>query len=393
MKRLLITAAALFLLILCGCSKKPAPVSGQTGNSNLPSGQTGNGNVISGQTGNTNPTSGQIGSTIPTSGGGKVVYDELFRDSADGVDFIIGRFGDTYLILEDGKTTWASLATGVPSEIDLEDLEFGTCNADMVYLSGGIAGYAHAPTIEKVNGFQEIAYTDVEKMGIIPEYDPKADYFSGPRLMTTDKGTFCAVYAGYRNYRLYKDGRFTGSYDNAYEMQMAMGLVSEGPKDASFEQIHKVDLYVFRCGEEYLAYSHYEGLNWWTPILTEDYKNEPSDFTLENGEVAYLTNAKVVKVNSEDGQYVNAPMILDYENVEKRSLDALSMGSSPDHWEDGPVEKEGEMMEYHASEYLIFYLNGQFHVYKEWRPGDGEEGDVYIGSFDTVKETDQAMGR
>ena len=86
-------------------------------------------------------------------------------------------------------------------------------------------------------------------------------------------------------------------------------------------------------------------------------------------------------------------MILDYEGIEKCSLDALSMGTTVDHWEDGPVTEEGELMEYRASEYLIFYLNGQFHVYKEHRPGDEQEGDVYIGSFDTEEETNQAMGK
>ena len=383
MKRFLIMMAALFLLVLSGCSGKTLSVPGQSGNGNPSPGLPGNGN----------PSSEQPGSGKPASGGGDVIYDELFYDSADGVDFIIGRFGDTYLICEDGNSTWSALASGAPAEIQLNDMEFGSCNADMVYLDGGIAGYIHAPTIDKVNRFQMIPYSDVEQKRLFPKYDPKVDYFSGPRLWNTADGTYCVVYENYGDYRLYKDGKFVNSYENAYEMQVEMGLVSEGPEDATFEQIHKINLYVFRCGEEYLAYSRYEGLDNWTPMLNEYYENVPLDFALENGEAVYLTNARVVKVTTKDWQYLNTPMILDYEGIEKCSLDALSMGTTVDHWEDGPVTEEGELMEYRASEYLIFYLNGQFHVYKEHRPGDEQEGDVYIGSFDTEEETNQAMGK
>ena len=68
-----------------------------------------------------------------------------------------------------------------------------------------------------------------------------------------------------------------------------MGIHSEVPAGTTFEQNSSLVIYAFRCGDKYLAYSSYDGISMWIPLLNSDRENAPTGFELEDGEAALHT--------------------------------------------------------------------------------------------------------
>jgi hypothetical protein len=339
--------------------------------------------LLAGCTRVSNPAGGKHPTT-----GEAVNPDQLYYDYEDNVDFTIFRAGDAYLMCEDGQNGWSGLEGDVQSQgLNLGDFDFAHVTADMTYLDGGEAGYMNAPMIRKVHNSFSVSFADVLNKGLIEEYDPEEVYFAGPRLYETDDCKYCVVFADYKEYRVYKDGGYIGSYETSYEAEGAIGL-HKVDNAADFERLPKLDLYVFRCGDTYLAYCKYYGLSQWTPLLDENYENCPSGFTLDDGEFICLHQADVMKVSGGKAGYVNAPMIMNPGSIEECRYDTPALMGSVIHWEERQKIEEGDLMEYHVSEYLIFYLDGKYHVYAENETKHQE----LVGVYDTEEEVNAALG-
>ena len=84
-----------------------------------------------------------------------------------------------------------------------------------------------------------------------------------------------------------------------------------------------------------------------------------------------------------------APTFVDvfFYMMQRRDYDILNK----DHWEEGLAKEDYACAEYDCGRYMIFYLDGQYHVYHDDMTVDEE--DHFIGVFNSEEQVDEAMGR
>ena len=166
-----------------------------------------------------------------------------------------------------------------------------------------------------------------------------------------------------------------------------MGIRPAVTDGTEIETNGSLALYVFRCGDTYLAYSRYDGYSDWSLLYDREMNNMPTGFELEDGETIYINGAEVVILKTDNSSNI---MILDTDDAhvkEKLGIGTLTFKTSPYHWEEGIAEGDIVMYQYGGGNTMILYIDGRYHVYSD------NSDTVFIGAFDTEKEVDEVLGR
>lgn len=338
-------------------------------------------------------TPGQIGHVVSSLGGSSPSAgsaDELNTESEKHAVGYVFRAGDSYYICLDGETTWRHILSDESGELSnrMGDFDFGTIDADVAWLSGGIAGYINAPLIRKVHSYAKTTFDVCDQRGLIADYDPDADPFiSSPSVYRDGDDEYVAIYVSYNDYRVYKNGTLLGSYETALEVSSAMGI-NEIDTTADYESIHNASIYVFNLNGTYIAYSRYYDLSQWTPILDKNFGNSLVGTTLKDGEMLFIQDANIEVVSGGAKGYVKTPLIKSFTMSEHVSYDNIIINK---HWEDGLAKTDYACAGYDSGRYMIIYLAGQYYVYYDDPAVD--EDNHFIGVYDTVDDVNTAMGR
>ena len=315
------------------------------------------------------------------------IVDELFTTNVNDVSFTLFRVSDTYFLSRDEAPGWVRVEGEVPEEAELSDFGFARVNADLVIYNGGVAGFNNAPHIKDINSFEKISYTDAEKEGLFADYDTNDMYFSGIRVFKYGERKFYLVYSAPKTYYLYEEGKPLGTFGTSYEAEIAMGLRTEVPYGTVFDSIGSLPIYAFRCGERYLVYSRYDGVSEWMPLLNADRENAPTGFELEDGEAIYINGASIVQMTCDGRSELIVISTEDAHEKEKIGISTLTLKVSPAHWEEGTLEGDTVMYQYSAGGTMILYIDGKYHVYSD------NSDTVYIGTYDTVEEVNEILGK
>ena len=331
--------------------------------------------------------------------------DKAWCNSERNVTLAVFRCGDNYY----GRCTVPRDTNGWDDlygtdGIELADGEFGFAVADVTFMSGGYEAKVNQPTIKRLKKFEKAELSDIEQFCELPEFGSERLYDRGMQLYHSDAGTYCIFSSHAREsvedngvtksawnfgHDIYLNGEHIGRYGTQLEAEAAMGMRTIADEEAEITDEYDKSVYVFRCGDTYLAYIRSIFFNnYWTPLLNEDFENKLPFIELEDGEAAYLTRAHVLKVNGGEAGYVNAPMIVSAESAEKISYDWLTLSAATEHYAETPPDKSSDLREYGVSEYLIFFLDGRYHVYREH---DGAQSPV--GIYDSISEVDEVLGR
>ena len=320
----------------------------------------------------------------------QVIEDEIYYDYADNVEYYVFCTGDDCLVNTPGQTGWVLTHNGIPTDLIISDGEFAHITAEVTYVSGGVAGYINSPMLTDIHSQQIVKADEVIQAGSIAEYNPDESFY-GIKRYTDGTNYFLLVCAGYENFRLYRNGAFMDEYSTTFDAEAAMGIREKTDTDAEMEHYGNLQIYVFCCNGRYFIYTgnicfNEKGI--WKEFLNEEFGNVPLDFTLEDGEVVHMEKAELMRVNGGEGNYVDAPMYLGSDGMEKVDMERLIDAMNMDHWEESPTTKQFESRQYGVDDAMIFHMDGKYYVY----PGKGTST-VQPGVYDTVKEVDEALGR
>lgn len=317
--------------------------------------------------------------------------DELYHGNGESdVKMTVFRCGNNFPAYMEKEKKWSGLES-VPASFELNDGEFADITADIEKMYGGLAGHTGAPQATKIKESKPVTVEEMLKRGIIENYDPARYSFWGLRVLKTKQGVYIAARNRDSVYRLYKDGKFVGSYKTIFELEKAAGLNALNDTTVTMNRAGKLPFYVMRLGKIYYAYASHIGLNKWAPILNKAFKNDPIYFSLEDGELAKLQTTALA-VNGGKKKYDNAPMFVDsVDHFEKIRYETLALDLRMDHWEQSPPQKEAEFRQYNynGEQYLIVYLGKKYWVYKDY-PGNKN---LLIGRFSKVSDVDKALKR
>ena len=150
--------------------------------------------------------------------------DELsYGEVEKNVNMILLRNGKHYFAyMENNK--WIGIDYVDSSAVHLDDGGIASVNVDFVRLYGGIVGHEGTPSITAIRDPQAISFDELVGSGKIADYDPEKRIFFGPRLIKTKSATYCVTRYRYGDYRLYKNGKFLGSYKTSQEFEHAAGF-------------------------------------------------------------------------------------------------------------------------------------------------------------------------
>jgi hypothetical protein len=319
------------------------------------------------------------------------MVDALYYDYADGVDYYVFCAGDRFLVSKPGTPGWANTYSN-PTGLNMAEGEFALVNADVTYVSGGVAGYMNAPSLTKIKSQKIVSVDDVENAGSLAAYNPAEEYFSGVKIHKDGGFVYILACAGYERFRLYKNGRFTEEYSTTYDAEVAMGLRTKADSDAEMEHYGHINILVWRCGDKYLIYTgnvcFNEELGVWREFLNEEFGDKPLDFTLEEGEAVYMTNAELMRVNGGNGNYYNQPMYIGCESMETIDIDRLNYRISMNHWEEGPASENLESRQYGVGDAVIIKIEDNYYVFAD----ENCRKEVTPGVYNSLDAVNEAIG-
>lgn len=335
--------------------------------------------------------------------------DELLSESENNVDLTIFRCSDNYICCTEGGG-WISTYIGKPDGIDIPDGGFMSVNADITRYYGGVKGFRGNPNINRIHKSSPLSFDEAVGKGIVGDYVPGLEIiYNRPLKYSSGSTKYCIInYHG--TYYIYSGGKPVGTFATTFEAEAAMGVRKISDTTASLEQMNDQSMYVFRCGDTYLAHIH--TIFWsdgWTPLLNADFENKPTGFTLKDGE-AVLIRSDLVKVNGGDKNYVNAPMLIGTpENVEEvYSYDLIVSGCGvPPFWGEYHSTGKGNevsdwidrasfsehcnaMFDRYNGTWLVFFIDGKYRVYHEEFYTHEKK---LTGVYDTEYEVEQNIGR
>ncbi len=151
------------------------------------------------------------------------VSDAFYYDQQFDVDCYVFCADRNCIVATPGKSEW-TLTYKIPYDIEIEDGEFAFVNADITYVSGGVAGYNKAPRFDKVNSQRIVSPEDVENAGSLIPYNPEGDRLSDIGIYRQNDSVFLITHIVYNEFRLYKDGSYVASYDNLSDVNTAIGI-------------------------------------------------------------------------------------------------------------------------------------------------------------------------
>ncbi|MBO7334915.1 MAG: hypothetical protein J6U67_08440 [Lachnospiraceae bacterium] len=154
---------------------------------------------------------------------GQDVNDAFYYDEKYDVDCYVFCADRNCIVATPGESEW-TLTYKIPYDIEIEDGEFALVNADITYVSGGVAGYYKAPRFDKVNSRRIISPEDVENAGSLIPYNPEDDSLNDIGIYRQNDSVFLITHVVYNEFRLYKDGSYVASYDNLSDVNTAIGI-------------------------------------------------------------------------------------------------------------------------------------------------------------------------
>ena len=319
------------------------------------------------------------------------VADQLNQDPEENVEFTLFRSGDSYFLYRDDDSSiysnqrygefWTKLEGEIPKEIKINDFEFLHVKADLIILNGGIMGYSNTPMINKVHEQEAVSYDKVIENNLIQYYDRSKEHFDGPRICKNNGDTYIIVDCDSTEYRVYRNNEFINSYQTQCEANDAMRLATTD-ETVDYETNYIFNLYVFKCGNTYLAYIDHT----WGPILNEEYRNEIANLTLKDGEMACLVNATIQQPSEDKRSYQNYMFLQNYETADKCNYNYF-INSGPQNHREKNTPLENECCEYKSGKYLIFNLENKFYVYK-----DTKDNPILVGTYTNKEEVNEVLG-
>lgn len=319
--------------------------------------------------------------------------DELLYEEGGTESMTIFRCGAAYYACVDGSQGWGTLSGGLPEAFgdELEDGEFIHADAEYKRVYGGIAGYMGNKAVRKISNERSLELNDVVDLGAIAPYDFVEGEFSGLRLIVKDGKNYLICRDPLLQYRVYDD---SNNLLCTYETSMACsGFLDEGENQSvQYSRGTNIPYLVVRIGDVYYAYSGYEGNNTWTPLLNMQFENKPVGFELEDGQVMKINSTLVYIVNGGDGKYVNNPMFEKMDHFSRTHYTSLNIDASEGRWEQYSSYENGKSYEYYNDgyEYVIFCLDGRFHVY--YGKSSDMETEKILGVYDSAEKVNDALG-
>ena len=304
--------------------------------------------------------------------------DKLYSSDESDAELLVFRTGDAYLTysLDRKMAGWTRTYGDVPDEMKLNDGEFALITADIRRYSGGCSGFMGNPDIRKLKSFAKKTVEEAAEYSSMEAYEKGSAVHYEPLKYGEDY----IIINFYSSVIVYRGGRLFGEYSTQIEAEAAMGLREIPDTSVEMERIGDYRLYVFRCGDKYLANCPRIGMNpCWTPYINSDFGNEPENFTLEDGEAAYIMHADIIKLNGGEAGYVDTPMITQTGGIEIVGYDILS-DHMPPFWGEHKSVGEGDtvadwiervdfsencnaMFERFNGTWLIFFIDGKYYVY------------------------------
>ena len=360
MKKILVLLLAMAVLLGCACSKK-AP-----------------------RTGGDDDTD-ETGLTI------KFDYpDQLKYVDGGTADMTIYKCGVLYYACIDGSQSWSDLYSQPP--VDIEEGEFVHVEADFELVYGGVGGYWGTMRITKVRDERVLTLNEVVDCRMLTLYDVNEGNFAGARLIVKDGKNYMICRDPMRQYRLYdEEGTLLCTYDTA--MAAAAYLDEGSDQTIEFSSPKNIPYMVIRIGDVYYANSRYSGSEAWVPLLNMQFENKPVGFELEDGQAMKISSTRVYFVNGGEEGYVNAPMFEKADNFFRTNYAEVNGAAAYDRWEITESYENGMLYSFRAdgNEYLIFYIDDSFYVYREI--GDDLNTGALVGIYPTADEVNSAIGK
>ena len=311
------------------------------------------------------------------------IVDQIYYNHEYDVELAIMRIGDLYITYSKDRTGWVYMYSynDFPEEIKLEDGEFGLVKADITRVSGGEAGFGGDPQIDRLISFSPMTLAEAKEYAALEEYDPENRFCHSPMLC----GDYLIVYS-YPNHRIYRDGKLVGAYENIILAQGAMGLNDIDPEGMEIKDHASEFVYVICIGDKYYGYmtSMFEN-NYFTPLRDREFNYMSSEFDIRDGETVRI-RCEHSTVNGGRQGFVNAPIIRTIFDVEDNDYDSLTRcGMMPlselsGELEDHPDDGAEAVFERNGKTWLIFRINGAYHVYAD----DYSEVKNY-GEYDSIE--------
>ena len=315
--------------------------------------------------------------------------DQLVFGEGGTDSMTVFRCGACYYACIDGTKAWSKLYS---INLDLEEGEFVHIDADYTKAYGGVEGFMGNMKIDDIRNLKSVTLDDVVEMGQLASYDKNAGSFSGLQLIVKDGKNYLFCRGPLLTYIIFDDaGNTLCTCDTA--MEAAAYLDDDADQDITYSSSTNVPFRVIRLGDTYYAYSRYDGLNTWTPLLNLEFENEPVGFELEDGQVMRIDSTTVYKVNGGKDNYVNAPMFERTDNMRQIGYMELCADLSAEQWERISTPQTGCIYIYSdgMDYYLIFCLADGFHVYYEYNSDLATE--EFVGLYKSADEVNKAVGR
>lgn len=293
-----------------------------------------------------------------------------------------------------GEKFWDDVIIGFKGFDELKDGAFIHVDAKYKLYSGGYAGYIDDMYIYEISNEKMLSPNEVISQGLIPPYDSSEEYVRGPHLIVK-KGKNYIICPDLPNYRLYNDKEeFLWESDNYRACANYIEDDSERPVLYT-DSIHN-SYWVVRIGDIYYAHCANNGLHkGWKVLLNRQFENKPIGFDLEDGQVMKVGSTLGSIINGGEKNYVNVPMFEYMDQYNRERYAALNYDCSKDHWDNVSSYEDGCSYQYYtnadSTEYVIFCLEGRFHVY--CANSSEIKNERLLGVFNTSEEVDKALGR
>lgn len=312
--------------------------------------------------------------------------DRLFFESSTDVQLLVFCCGRTYMTIEVGNADagWVELYGNLPDKGRIKDGGFGLVTADITRVSGGVSGYMGSPRIDRLKSAEAVGIREAGRYCNIRSYSRDVNIYNEPLIC----GEYMVIDL-HGVYYVYRDGKAVGQYDDRLSAEAAMGLTETDP-DSHMKELNGIGIYLIRCGDTLLTFSHHSDMNRsWTPLLNPGFDTGMLGYRLEDGEAVKLDRVDVVLMNGGDAGYVNAPLIMSFGEATPISGDSLTyFVIQPGELETISADDNARFVLTQGGSYIIFLIGGEYRVYLCM---SGEKAE-YAGSYETLDEAAYAVG-
>ena len=315
--------------------------------------------------------------------------DKLTIKEGGTAPMTLFRCGNAFYACIDGSKGWEKVSG--PANVDLKDGAFLHVDATYKLQYGGIAGYKGQKLISQVSNEKTLSPDEIISRGSIAPYDPSEGRFQSPRLIEKNGKNYIICMDPLGKYRLYDD-KGENIFTSETYMECAESVLNDGDRKISYSRSNNFPFWVVRIGDLYYAYSRFGENNNWKVLLDLNLQNKPIGFELEDGQAMKISSASFYIINGGDNNYVNVPMFEKMDHYSRSHYTDLNSDCSKDQWDNVTVYRDGKSYQYYAdnTEYVIFFLEGRFHVY--CGRSSSMETEKLLGVYNTAAEVNAALG-